>query len=105
MRLFRPRNLIILTLGGVAVAVVMSKKNRPADPLPTVTYNPPPRPAASEEKSGSGGGATAGSADKAPAKAASKAASKPAAKAEEKPSGNGKADEKAGDEKATDSGK
>ena len=41
MRLFRPRNLLILAIVGTAVAVVVSKKNRPADPLPTVSYTPP----------------------------------------------------------------
>jgi len=41
------------------VAILMSKKNRPADPLPTVSYTPPAPPAekpaetASDESSSS----------------------------------------------------
>ncbi len=49
MRLFRPRNLLILAIIGTVVAVMMSKKNRPADPLPTVSYSPPPAPAKVDE--------------------------------------------------------
>ncbi len=49
MRLFRPRNLLILAIIGTVIAVVMSKKNRPADPLPTVSYSPPPAPAKADD--------------------------------------------------------
>ena len=54
MRLFRPRNLLILAIIGTVVAVVMSKKNRPADPLPTVSYSPP-TPAPKADDNGNGG--------------------------------------------------
>jgi hypothetical protein len=56
MRLFRPRNLLILAIIGTVIAVVMSKKNRPADPLPTVSYSPPPAPAPAKAETSSDDG-------------------------------------------------
>lgn len=63
MRLFRPRNLLILAIIGTVIAVVMSKKNRPADPLPTVSYSPPPAPAKAEPEAASEPEADAASED------------------------------------------